>query len=144
MPPLVWDQMVLQSSSLVSLCVLLLFCFSPQWLSFCSFSLEPASLSPSTYTCLLMQLIQISTRFVMYISCSITEPSIFNGTRSLSLFTLTRHCLFSLSSAVVHSHSTGQTRTLCAYFLSFLSSLHFFSGFTLSTPVTSMFTLAIF
>lgn len=55
----------------------------------------------------------------MYISCPITEPSIFNGTRSLSPLTLTWHCLF-LS---VFRSVLSPLQQLSPHFLPFIPSL---------------------
>lgn len=88
LPLLAADQMLSRSLSWSDVSFLDFFfvCLSPP--TFVShhnafFSLELASISQSTQTCFLTQLIQMPTQCFMYISCPITEPSIFNGDKIL-------------------------------------------------------------
>lgn len=91
-------------------------CFSPQCLFF--------TWAQSTQTCFLSQLIQMPTQCFMYISCPITEPSIFNGDKILVPINInpTLFVLFVFHSAV---HYPSLTLSFCNS-LWFMPSSFFF------------------
>lgn len=129
LPLLAVDQMLSRSLSWSDVSFLDFFfvCLSPP--TFVShhnafFSLELASISQSTQTCFLSQLIQMPTQCFMYISCPITEPSIFNGDKILVPINInpTLFVLFVFHSAV---HYPSLTLSFCNS-LWFMPSSFFF------------------
>lgn len=89
------------------------------------FSFELASISQSTQTCFLTQLIQMSTQCFMYISCPITKPSIFNGDKILVPINInpTLFVLFVFHSTV---HYPSLTLSFCNSLWFMPSSFFFF------------------